>query len=250
MLSTLIIFATTRAINYRSFHTYIKYPTGKRRFGPLGVVIFSVLMIASFAQVLVESVQRLMAVIRTGSDPEEAASLPFIGIAFMLLTIGIKLFMWLIYRTSRSSGVRAVAQDAENDVVFNIASLIFPVVGAKLGWPALDPIGGILLSIYIIVEWIGTLLETVARLSGAVAETEDIARALYMITRFRSVKAVAAFELYHSGDDMIVEADIVLPATLALKEAHDLGEIVVSSSCIGTLLVRRLTLSYDTDILR
>lgn len=227
LLSTIIIFGTSKAIAYRSWNTYFKYPVGKKRFEPLGVVIFSVLMIASFCQVLVESVERLWAVIHSGSNvPNETAQLPLVGIAFMVLTIIIKAFMWVIYRNSPSSGVRAVAQDAENDVVFNVASLIFPVVGDKLGWPALDPIGGICLSIYIIWEWIETLAETVTKLSGAAASPDAITRALYLITRFRSVESVSALELYHAGDDVVVEADVVLPLGLALKEAHDLGEIV------------------------
>ncbi|SJX66573.1 related to cation diffusion facilitator 10 [Sporisorium reilianum f. sp. reilianum] len=227
LLSTIIIFATSKAIAYRSWRTMYKYPVGKQRLEPLGVVVFSVLMIASFVQVFIESAGRLREVLLTGEqDPESAANLPFIGVAFMLATIGIKTVMWLLYRSSKSSGVRAVAQDAENDVVFNIASLIFPIVGSKLGWPALDPIGGVVLSVYIIYEWIETLWETVSKLSGAVASATEISKCLYCVVRFNSVNSVSAFELFHSGDNLIVEADIVLPHSISLKEAHDLGEII------------------------
>lgn len=89
-------------------------------------------MLSTGKQVLLESVQRLIGVIRTGKpEPGAGDSLPLVGIAFMLLTIGekclatgdaccscvavglgIKACMWLIYRTSKSSGVRAVAQGA------------------------------------------------------------------------------------------------------------------------------------------
>lgn len=51
-----------------------------------------------------------------------------------------------------------------------------------------------------------------------------------MVTRFNAVKSVSAFELYHSGDDTIVEADVVLPHSIQLKDAHDVGEIVQVSS--------------------
>lgn len=227
LLSTIIIFATSKAIAYRSWRTIYKYPVGKQRLEPLGVVIFSVLMIASFVQVFIESIGRLREVLATGhQDPESAASLPLIGVAFMLATIGIKTVMWLLYRSSKSSGVRAVAQDAENDVVFNIASLIFPVLGSRLGWPVLDPIGGMVLSIYIIYEWVETLWETVSKLSGAVASSTEISKCLYCVVRFNSVNSVSAFELFHSGDNLIVEADIVLPHSISLKESHDLGEII------------------------
>ncbi|MCO5609237.1 hypothetical protein L7F22_063461 [Adiantum nelumboides] len=177
LLSTVIIFGTTKAVNYRSWATYFKYPVGKKRFEP-----------------------------SVWSSSVSSWSHPFV---------------------SESSGVRAVAQDAENDVVLNVASLIFPVIGSKLGWPALDPIGGIALSLYIIWEWLETLAETITKLSGAVASSSDISRALYLVTRFRSVNSISAFELYHSGDNMIAEADMVLPHSIPLKEAHDLGEVIV-----------------------
>lgn len=102
-------------------------------------------MIASFCQVLVESVERLSQVMKGVKDSEGSNELPLIGVAFMVATIGIKAVMWILYRKSKSSGVRAVAQDSQNDVVFNVFSLTFPFFGARLGWPALDPIGGIVL---------------------------------------------------------------------------------------------------------
>ncbi|SPO40548.1 related to cation diffusion facilitator 10 [Pseudozyma flocculosa] len=227
LLSTVIIFATSKAIAYRSWRTFYKYPVGKKRLEPLGVVIFSVLMVASFCQVLIESAQRLRTVLATGqTDPDAATALPLVGIAFMLATIGIKTAMWLLYRTSKSSGVRAVAQDAENDVVFNLLSLTFPIIGAHLGFPALDPLGGIVLSLYIIYEWLHTLFETLQKLSGAVAPPEQVSKCIYLVTRFNSVRSVSAFDLFHAGDDYIAEADVVLPQSISLKEAHDLGEIV------------------------
>ncbi|CAD6980921.1 unnamed protein product [Tilletia controversa] len=238
LLSTVIIFITSKAIAYRSSHTVWKYPVGKKRFEPLGVVVFSVLMLASFSQVLVESIERLMKVLRSGKgEIENPAELPTLGIVFMVITIVVKMFMWLLYRNSPSSGVRALAQDAQNDVVFNVASLLFPVLGSLLHAPALDPIGGIVLSLYIIKEWLETLGSTVTRLSGAVAGKEHLARALYLVTRFRQVKAVSAFELYYSGDEVIAEADVVLPINTPLKEAHDVCEVV--TYCLEVLDIER-----------
>ncbi|PWN25879.1 hypothetical protein BDZ90DRAFT_281267 [Jaminaea rosea] len=230
LLSTIIIFAASKFVAFKSTASYFKYPRGKKNFEPLGVVIFSVLMIASFCQVLVESCGRFWTVVQTGRDPEagkdgQPASLPLLGVGFMLATIGIKTVMWLLYRHSHSSGVRAVAQDSQNDVVFNIFSLTFPFLGSWLKMPALDPIGGIVLSLYIISEWLGTLVETTTKLSGARASTQELARILYLVVRFRSVQFVSSCEVYHTGDDLTVEMDIILPVSMPLKEAHDLGEI-------------------------
>lgn len=47
----------------------------------------------------------------------------------------------------------------EYTVLFNIMSLFFPALGGLLKWRLLDPIGGMVLSAYIIFEWIKTLYE-------------------------------------------------------------------------------------------
>lgn len=111
-------------------------------------------------------------------------------------------------------------------MVFNVASLIFPRLGQLLGTPALDPVGGILLSLYIIREWIGTLIDQVTKLSGKACGSQEIARALYLVTRFKDVQSVSGFEVFHSGDGMIIEADVVLPYNISLKDAHDVGEVL------------------------
>lgn len=61
----------------------------------------------------------------------------------MLATVVVKGVVWFWCRQFKNASVAALAQDAENDVVFNIFSLIFPLVGQAINWPYLDPIGGV-----------------------------------------------------------------------------------------------------------
>ena len=232
LVCTVVIFMTSRASAYRSWHTFYKYPVGKRRLEPLGVLIFSVLMVVSFGQVLLESVNRLYGEL-TKSDTVKEPSLPMVGVVFMVLTIVIKTVMWLMCHNHKNSSVRAIAQDSENDVMFNIVSLVFPVIGQYLGWRLLDPIGGGLLSLYIISEWVATLADTTSKLTGKVASAQDVSRCLYLVSRFSLVQAISGFEMYHVGDTMVAEVDVVLPMSFKLKEAHDLGEII--TYCIESL---------------
>jgi hypothetical protein len=55
-LSTVIVWITTFLISRQDQY---QYPVGRRRLEPLGVLVFSVIMITSFAQVALESLQRL-----------------------------------------------------------------------------------------------------------------------------------------------------------------------------------------------
>ncbi|WWC71087.1 uncharacterized protein I206_105040 [Kwoniella pini CBS 10737] len=219
LLSTLIILGTSWAIGVKTDKH--KYPAGKRRFEPLGVLIFSVAMIASFVQVFIESFQRAI-----GPADESPVELSWLGIGVMLATIGIKSILWIWCSRIPSSGVQALAQDAENDVFFNIMSLAFPWIGSFFAWRLLDPIGGMVLSTYIIFEWIKTLLQNFANLSGKSASRDQITRVLYLVSRFNPVLEIADVECYHIGDDLIVEIDVILPRSSSLHFAHDVGETI------------------------
>ncbi|EAL17217.1 hypothetical protein CNBN0450 [Cryptococcus deneoformans B-3501A] len=219
LLSTFIILGTSLAIGMKTDSH--KYPTGKRRFEPLGVLIFSVAMIASFVQVFIESFKRTI-----GPPEEDPINLGPLGVGIMLVTIGIKAILWAWCSRIPSSGVQALAQDAENDVFFNAMSLAFPWIGSLLHWRLLDPIGGMILSSYIIVEWIKTLHENFANLSGKTASADQITRVLYLVSRFNPVLEIADIECYHIGDDLIVEVDVILPKSSSLHYAHDVGETI------------------------
>jgi hypothetical protein len=117
-LSTAIVWGTTKLISTRDDY---QYPVGRRRLEPIGVLVFSVIMITSFFQVLLEGFSRLR-----GPD-RVAIQLGIPAIAIMLTTVIVKALCWFWCRLIKNSGVQALAQDAITDVVFNTFSIIFPL---------------------------------------------------------------------------------------------------------------------------
>ncbi|KAG0147901.1 hypothetical protein CROQUDRAFT_655472 [Cronartium quercuum f. sp. fusiforme G11] len=220
-LSTAIIWWTNRKIETKSWQSEWQYPTGKRRMEPMGVVIFSVFMISSFVQVLVESIERLF------SASETALSIPFTSFIVMVITILVKGIVWLWCRRKKNTSVKALAQDAENDCVLNIFSLLFPYLGQLFNLPWLDAVGGLVLSIYIITEWSATLFDNVQNLTGRRADPIQHQRVAYLVTRFSPlIRALQHCHVYQAGDDLIVETDVILSPDTPLPTAHDLGESV------------------------
>lgn len=59
------------------------------------------------------------------------------------------------------------------DVIFNIGSILFPIVGfyAKIWW--MDALGGLLLSVVVIFNWSQTSLEHIKNLSGFSATADQ-----------------------------------------------------------------------------
>jgi hypothetical protein len=117
-LSTAIIWTTTRLISQQDQY---KYPVGRRRLEPIGVLVFSVIMITSFCQVALEGINRM------SSGEHQIVELSAAAIAIMASTVVIKFACWLWCRFINNSSVQALAQDAMTDVVFNIFSIIFPI---------------------------------------------------------------------------------------------------------------------------
>ncbi|QDS70243.1 hypothetical protein FKW77_007279 [Venturia effusa] len=215
-LSTAIIWTTTRMISQQDQY---KYPVGRRRLEPIGVLVFSVIMITSFFQVGLEGLKRLT------SGDHEIVQLSPAAIAIMSSTVLIKGACWLWCRLINNSSVQALAQDAMTDVVFNIFSIIFPFIGyfAQIWW--LDSLGGILLALYVIINWSFTTTQHIRNLTGAAATADERNVLLYLTMRFaKTIKQIQGLQAYHAGDKLNVEVDIVLDEATSLRDSHDLGE--------------------------
>ncbi|KAF9415173.1 hypothetical protein BGZ94_000160 [Podila epigama] len=198
-----------------------RYPVGKARMEPLGIIVFASVMVTSFSQVMLQAVERLV----SGSD-EIVVDLGLIIMILLGLNILIKTLLWLWCRTmTDSASVQALAQDHLNDVVFNVFSTLFPLAGQYLDFWWLDATGAIILSIYIITEWVGTCLHNIRRLTGQAASSADIQQLTYMAYRFsNTIQAIDTVRAYSVGEGLFVEIDIVLPPDTPLSQAHDLGE--------------------------
>lgn len=123
-MSTAIIYSVSRIIQSKDWRTRYQFPVGRARLEPIGVLVFSVVMIVSFIQVGVEAVQRLL----KEEKDHEIVALSTQSILIMtstgmvllygLMVVVVKLGCWAWSRTIKNSGVQALSQDAMNDVIF------------------------------------------------------------------------------------------------------------------------------------
>ncbi|KAK4177662.1 hypothetical protein QBC36DRAFT_126662 [Triangularia setosa] len=215
-ISTVIVWVTTVLIRQQDQY---RYPIGRRRLEPLGVLVFSVIMITSFVQVALEAIQRL------ASPDHHIIELGNAAIGIMFGTIVIKGLCWLWCRMVKNSSVQALASDASTDVIFNAGSIAFPIVGFYAGIWWLDALGGLILSMVVIYNWSQTSYEHIRHLSGFSATADQRNILLYLTMRFaKTIKQIQGLQAYHAGDKLNVEVDIVLDASTPLKDSHDLSE--------------------------
>ncbi|KAL2070360.1 hypothetical protein VTL71DRAFT_13386 [Oculimacula yallundae] len=221
LLCTGIVFTTSKLVQWKITRLKRKFPVGRRRLEPLGILVFSILMIISFLKILEESIGKL-----TAPGPHKAKPLPAVAIGAQVATIVVKGIIGIgCRRIKTSTQVQALYQDCKTDVVFNTLSLIFPAVGyaTKTWW--LDPAGAGLLSLFIIYDWASTCFENVIRLSGAAVEDRVMEKLMFLAWRFSPlVEGYKSITAYHAGDGIWVEIDILLDEKTSLEVSHDVAE--------------------------
>ncbi|KAL1193444.1 putative metal tolerance protein C3 [Cardamine amara subsp. amara] len=199
-----------------------KYPIGKLRVQPVGIIIFAAVMATLGFQVLLVAVEQLI----TNEPPEKMNHDQLVWLySIMLSATAIKLVLWIYCRSSRNHIVRAYAKDHHFDVVTNVLGLVAAVLGNAFYW-WIDPFGAILLAIYTIVNWSGTVMENAVSLIGQSAPPEVLQKLTYLVLRqgADNIKRVDTVRAYTFGVLYFVEVDIELPEDLPLKEAHAIGE--------------------------
>lgn len=197
-----------------------KYPIGKLRVQPVGIVIFAAIMATLGLQILIQAVEQLI----QQKPTEKMSSNQLLWLdAIMLSATAVKLALWLYCKSSRNEIVRAYAKDHYFDVVTNVVGLIAAVLGNKFYW-WIDPAGAILLAVYTIINWSGTVVENAVSLVGQSAPPEFLQKLTYLVIRHPLVQRVEMIRAYTFGVLYFVEVDIELPEELPLKEAHVIGE--------------------------
>ncbi|KAI0569315.1 cation efflux family protein [Pyrenophora tritici-repentis] len=197
-----------------------KFPIGRRRLEPIGILVFSIVMVISFLQILQESIKKLLP-----SGEHDVAMLPPAAIFAMVATIVVKGTIWIGCARVKTTQVQALAQDCKTDVYFNTLSLLFPLIGAHLDVWWLDPLGAAGLSLFIIYDWACTCFENVARLTGEAADARVERKMMFMAYRFAPlVEGFKSLKCYHAGDGVCVEIDVLMNEGTPLRRCHDIAE--------------------------
>jgi len=220
ILSGLTIFLTYYITKSKS--NFYKYPAGKSRVEPVGIIVFAACMFTATFQVVVEGV-------RTLTDLEEfkkSLKVTPITISALVLVIVLKAGLWVFCFLLRneSESVRALAQDHRNDVISNLVGLTTLLVGFY--WQVwVDPIGGIVTSLYIMYSWLEEGSEQYPWLVGKAAKPEFISKLTWIAAQHDPrIQAIDTVRAYFISSQYQVEMDIVLSRDMKLKDAHDIGQ--------------------------
>lgn len=214
LMSGLVVCYTSHAIKCTN---YYEYPEGKTRLEPISIIVLAVIMAVASIQVIITSVTKI---IENSANPDITTG----TIAIIAATVVIKMLLFLYCRHIKSPSTNVLAQDHRNDVLSNAVALGFGFLGFKV-WRNADPLGAILISIYIFLGWYRTGRQQIRDLTGHAACPLILQKLLWVcMTHDPRIQFIDTLRAYHFGYNILVEAHIVLPSDMNLCEAHDIGE--------------------------
>eukprot|EP00708_Paratrimastix_pyriformis_P002629 GAFH01001380.1.p1 GENE.GAFH01001380.1~~GAFH01001380.1.p1 ORF type:complete len:317 (+),score=128.12 GAFH01001380.1:313-1263(+) len=237
-----VVFLTTRIKNRSNPE---KYPVGKNRVEPLGVVVFAAIMGTASLQIVRESASKL------ASADHSPPTFGIGPIVVLGVTIVSKLTLHILCRIlgRSSSAAMALAQDHLNDVLTNSVGAIAYIVATVPSVWWLDSAGAIALSTYIMFNWGRTAIGLVKSLMGHTAEWPFLQQLTYLVaTHSKFILAVDTVRAYQSGSASIVEIHIVIDRNVPLKTTHDVSE-ALSLRVEKLPQVERCYVHVDYDVL-
>ena len=118
----------------------------------------------------------------------------------------------------------AYAQDHLNDVLTNSLGLATAILGDRVAW-WVDPLGAMLLSIFIMRVWATTALENMRQLVGQSAPQKLLAKLTWLSWNHSpKIAQIDTVRAYTFGQYYFCEVNNVLPRDTPFSEAHDIGE--------------------------
>lgn len=130
-----------------------------------------------------------------------------------------------IGRQFKSPAVLANAQDHKTDVYASSGAL-FGIVAAQMGYPILDPIGGIWVSFFILRNAVNLIRGNIHTLMSGAPDREIIERVAKTANEIEAVKGVTTTRMRTLGARYIVDLEIFVDKNLSVWQGHNIAHQV------------------------
>jgi cation diffusion facilitator family transporter len=141
---------------------------------------------------------------------------------------GMFLIVRNIARKVLSPGLDATAKDNLSDIPTSLAALI-GIIGSHFIHPLLDPIAGILVSLWIFRAAYGVGKENLGFLTGSSPDDEIKEKILEAAQSVPGVISVHQMVTEYVGPKIVVDIHIDVDQNIKLKEAHEISDKVADA---------------------
>lgn len=144
-----------------------RYPVGRARLEPLGVIALACLMTAA----TLLSLEQSLITIFSGEENVRLEGFTLVTGALLGFALLTKASLYVYCKTIPHDGVQALAQDHLNDCIANSMSFVTVLIAQHAVW-WIDPMGGIIIACLIMKNWFSHTIEHFDQLLGRVADNQ------------------------------------------------------------------------------
>ena len=198
-----------------------EHPYGHEKYESVFAKILSILLLLTGVYIGYEAIKILI----SGEFNEPGR----IALVAALVSIGVNEIMyWYTIKTAKKIGSISMEADAwhhRSDAFSSIGTFV-GILGARMGVPALDPIAGIIVSVFVIKVGVDLYLKSVRELVDESADDKTIKRIIEKTNSVKGVRGIKNLKTRIFGNKIYVDIEILVDAFITVKKGHDISEKV------------------------
>lgn len=198
-----------------------EHPYGHEKYESVFAKILSILLLLTGVYIGYEAIKILIS--GEFSEPGKIALIA----ALVSIIVNEIMYRYTI-KTAKKIGSISMEADAwhhRSDAFSSIGTFV-GILGARLGFPALDPIAGIIVSFFVIKIGVDLYLKSVKELVDESADDKTIKRIIEKTNSVKEVRGIKDLKTRISGNKVYVDIEILVDAFISVKEGHDISEKV------------------------
>lgn len=221
VLSTVIVIIGVKISGKESDQ---KHPYGHERLECVAALILAVILAVTGFCIGINGIQKIIAVNNTELRPPGILAL----IAAFISIIVKEGMYWYTRKAAKKINSGVLMADAwhhRSDSLSSIGSFI-GIFGARLGFPVLDPVAGVLISVFIIKVSYHISADSIRKMldESSPKEIEDSIE--NEVGKINGVKRIDLFKTRMFGDKIYVDIEIAADGNKTLFETHSIAENV------------------------
>lgn len=198
-----------------------KHPYGHHKVEVISSMVIGLILGMLAYQVFSSGVR----IIINGDYSKPGSTALYVAVVSIIVKEILYRFTYKAGKEANSPATIANAKDHRSDV-FATSATFLGILGARMGYPILDPLAGIFISGFIAKLAFEILIEATGQIMDESVDHYKLEEIEKLAESVEGVVNAHDIRMRRSGSVYLVDMDIVVPSYYTIKEAHAVSEVV------------------------
>lgn len=222
VISTIVVIIGVQMSNKKSDHDH-QY--GHERLECVSSIILSGLLLVTGIGIGISGIKNIMA----GTSGEALVIPGVLALIAAIVSLVVKEWMFWYTRAAakkiNSGALMADAWHHRSDALSSIGAFI-GILGARLGYPVLDPIASVVICLFIAKAAIDIFKDAIDKMVDHSCDDETVNQMSQVINNIPGVDRIDLIQTRLFGSKIYVDIEIAVDGSLSLNKAHTIAETV------------------------